>query len=130
MTAGNNELTSQAAQAREFLGRGREYLPAGDLHGASKQGSGTAAHMPKAVALARGCQYESQSHFHWVMNRARQLSISNRVLFLHGRAEVLHANFYEPELPYPLGTIQPKGGMDSSLTDYLQCKAKCSPHFP
>ena len=94
---------AHAAQAREFLGRAREYLTAGDLHQASEKGWGAAAHMAKAVALAQGMTYERHSHFHQVMNRARQLTGSDRLRMLHGRADVLHVNFYE------LG-----GGLDAS----------------
>lgn len=86
---------AHAAQAREFLGRAREYLAAGDLHQASEKGWGAVAHMAKAVALAQGMTYERHSHFHQVMNRARQLTGSDRLRLLHGRAEVLHINFYE-----------------------------------
>ena len=32
-------------QAREFLGKARDYLNAGDLHQASEKGWGAAAHM-------------------------------------------------------------------------------------
>ena len=86
---------AHVAQAREFLGRSQEYLAAGDLHQASEKGWGAAAHMAKAVALAQGMTYERHSHFHQVMNRARQLTGSDRLRLLHGRADVLHVNFYE-----------------------------------
>ena len=78
---------AHAAQAREFLGRAREYLAAGDLHQASE----------------KGMTCERHSHFHQVMNRARQLTGSDRLRLLHGRADVLHVNFHE------LG-----GGLDAS----------------
>ena len=51
--------------------------------------------MAKAVALAQGWQYERHSHLHRVMNQAARLSSSDRLPFLHGRAEILHANLYE-----------------------------------
>ena len=86
---------ADVAQAREFLGRPREYLAAGDLHQASEKGWGAAAHMAKTVALVQGMTYEKHSQFHQVMNRARQLTGSDRLRLLHGRAEVLHINFYE-----------------------------------
>ena len=67
----------------------------GDLHQASEKGWGAAAHMGKAVALAQGWQYEQHSHFHLDMNQAARLTDSDRLPFLHGRAEILHANLYE-----------------------------------
>ena len=94
---GENEggALAHVAQAREFLGRAREYLATRDLHQASEKGWGTAAHMAKAVALAQGITYERHSQFHQVMNRARELTGSDRLRLLHGRAEVLHVSFYE-----------------------------------
>lgn len=86
---------AHVAQAREFLGRAQEYLATGDLHQASEKGWGAAAHMAKAVALAQGMTYERHGQFHQVMNRARQLTGSDRLRLLHGRADVLHVNFYE-----------------------------------
>ena len=96
MVNGNsNEAASHATQAREFLGRAGQHLADGDLHQASEKGWGAAAHMAKAVALVQGWQYDQHSHFHRVMNRARRLSGNDRLPFLHGRAEILHVNFYE-----------------------------------
>lgn len=89
------EVRDHAAQARDFLIRGREYLAAGDLHQASEKGWGAAAHMAKAVALAQGWQYTRHSHFHRVMNQAGRLTGNTRLPFLHGRAEILHINYYE-----------------------------------
>ena len=89
------DILGHISQAREFLTKGRDYLAAGDLHQASEKGWGAAAHIAKAVALAQGWQYERHSHFHRVMNRAAGLTDSNRLRFLHGRAEVLHVNLYE-----------------------------------
>lgn len=91
----NNDIEGHIAQAREFLARGQRYLTAGDLHQASEKGWGAAAHMAKAVALSQGWQYERHSHFHRVMNQAARLTDSNRLPFLHGRAEILHSNLYE-----------------------------------
>ena len=48
----HEEMRKHAAQSREFLYKGREYLAAGDVHQASEKGRGAAAHMAKAVALA------------------------------------------------------------------------------
>jgi hypothetical protein len=97
VTPGDNhgEVTSYEAQAREFLDRGRNFLAAGDLHQASEKGWGAAAHMAKAVAIAQGWRYARHSHYHRVMNQAGRLTGNTRLPFLHGRAEVLHANYYE-----------------------------------
>ena len=90
----SDEVAGHAGQAREFLDMAREYLAAGNLHQASEKGWGAVAHMAKAVALVQGWEYERHSHFHQVMNRARHLSGNSRLPFLHGRAEILHFNFY------------------------------------
>ena len=91
-----DNVSGYAAQAREFLVKGREYLAAGDLHQASEKGW-AAARMAEAVALAQGWQYSQYSHFHRVMNRAGELvdGDGDYLAFLHGRAEILHANIYE-----------------------------------
>ena len=88
-------VLGHAPQAREFLNKARGYLAAGDLHQASEQGWGAAAHMAKAVAPARGWPHERHSRFHQVMNQSGQRTGSDRVRLLHGRAEVLHVNFHE-----------------------------------
>ena len=90
-----NEAVRHTAQAREFLDRAGQHLADGDLHQASEKGWGAAAHMAKAVALVQGWEYDRHSHFHRVMNQARRLSGNGRLPFLHGRAEILHVNFYE-----------------------------------
>ena len=90
-----SEVNAHAAQAREFLGRAREYLASGDLHQASEKGWGAAAHMAKAVALTHGWQYERRSNFYQVMNQARRLAGNDDVRLLSGRANDLHGNFYE-----------------------------------
>ena len=89
------EVRGHSTQAREFLAKGREYLSTGDLHQASEKGWETAAHMAKAVAVAQGWQYTRHSHFHRIMNQAGRLSGNTRLPFLHGRAEILHINYYE-----------------------------------
>ena len=96
-TPGDNheEATQYETQAREFLVKGQDYLAAGDLHQASEKGWGAAAHMAKAVAIAQGWQYSRHSHYHRVMNQAGRMTGNTRLPFLHGRAEVLHANYYE-----------------------------------
>ena len=92
-----DNVSGYAAQAREFLVKSREYLAAGDLHQASEKGWGAAVRMAEAVALARGWQYSEYSHFHRVMNQAGVLvdGDGDYLAFLHGRAEILHANIYE-----------------------------------
>jgi hypothetical protein len=40
-------VLGHASQAREFLNKARGYLAAGDLHQASEQGWGAAAHMAR-----------------------------------------------------------------------------------
>ena len=97
VTPGDNhdEIRSYEAQAREFLARGRNFPAVGDLHQASEKGWGAAAHMAKAVAIAQGWRYARHSHYHRVMNQAGRLTGNTRLSFLHGRAEVLHANYYE-----------------------------------
>lgn len=89
------EAAGYESQAREFLAKGRDCLAAGDLHQASEKGWGAAAHIAKAVALAQGWRYARHSHFHAVMNRAARLTGNSRLPFLHGRAEILHVNYYE-----------------------------------
>ena len=91
----NDQVGGYASQARQFFGKAQEYLAAGDLHQASEKGWGAAAHMAKAVALTQGWPYERHDHFHQVMNRARNLTGIDRLRLLHGRAEVLHVNFYQ-----------------------------------
>ena len=96
MTADNSdEVAGYESQAREFLAKGREYLDAGDLHQASEKGWGAAAHMAKAVASAQGWRYTRHGHFHRIMNQAQQLTGSDRLRYLHGRAEILHINYYD-----------------------------------
>ena len=90
-----DNVAGYAAQAREFLVKGREYLAAGDLHQASEKGWGAATHMAKAVALVQGWQYSRHSHFHWIMNQAKAMLGNPRISDLHGRAEILHINYYE-----------------------------------
>ena len=99
------EVRGHSTQAREFLAKGREYLSTGDLHQASEKGWGAAAHMAKAVAVAQGWQYTRHSHFHRVMNRAGRLSGNTRLPFLHGRAEILHINYYELKEDLDAGQI-------------------------
>ena len=91
----HNPITAHGALSREFLAKSRKYLAIGDLHQASEKGWGAAAHIAKAVALAQGWQYTRHSHFHRLMNQAGQATGNNRLRYLHGRAEILHINFYD-----------------------------------
>ena len=100
-----DDISGYAAQAREFLVKGRQHLAAGDLHQASEKGHDAATHIAKAVALAQGWQYSRHNHFHRLMNRARQMLGNPYLSFLHGRAERLHANFYELKRNLDAGRI-------------------------
>ena len=99
------EVRGHSAQAQEFLEKGRAYLSEGGLHQASEKGWGAAAHMAKAVALAQGWRYTRHSHFHRIMNRAGGLTGNARLPFLHGRAEILHINYYELKEDLDAGQI-------------------------
>ena len=121
MTAENPEgVAAHAAQAREFLNRGREYLASGDLHQASEKGWGAAAHMAKALALAHGWRYDRHNDFHHVMNQARRLTGSDRLRLLHGRADILHGNFYDLRSGLDEETIQEDLGSMTELLDLLE----------
>ena len=87
-----DDVAGYTAQARELLVKGRQYLAAGKLHRASEKGWEAATHMAKAVALAQGWQYSSDSHFHVVMNRLREIIDDFQIANLHGRAVILHCN--------------------------------------
>ena len=91
----HKEVADYESQAREFLANSRDFLAAGNLHQASEKGWGAAAHMAKAAAIAQGWQYTRHSHFHRVMNQAGRVTGNTRLPFLHGRAEILHVNYYE-----------------------------------
>ena len=88
------EVADYEEQAREFLARGREYLRAGDLHQASEKGWGAAAHMARAVASARGWEYETHADFSAVLNLALRATGDERLRGLRGIANDLHANYY------------------------------------
>jgi len=109
--------TDYAAQARELLVKSREYLAAGDLHQASEKGW-------EAVALARGWQHSQYSHFHRVMDRAGGLvdGDGDYLAFLHGRAEILHANIYELKQDLNARIISKDLEYMSELVDLLEAK--------
>ena len=47
------------------------------------------------MAKAQGWEYRRHGQFHHVMTEAKRLIGSDRLRFLHGRADILHVNFYE-----------------------------------
>lgn len=82
-------------QSREFLERSRRYLAEDALHQASEKGWGAAAWMTKAVAVARGWQYDKHEHFGEVLYQARNLTGDDRIRTLRAIANGLHGNFYQ-----------------------------------
>ena len=82
-------------QSREFLDRSRRYLADDDLHQASEKGWGAAAWMAKAVATARGWQYDKHEHFGEVLYQAGKLTGDDRLRTLRAIANGLHGNFYQ-----------------------------------
>lgn len=82
-------------QAWDFLAKSRQYLADGDLHQASEKGWGAAAHMVKAVAAARGWEYEMHDQFRSAVRNARQWSWDERLRTLGYSAEALHKNYYQ-----------------------------------
>ena len=88
-------ISDYREQAREFLSQSRTYLAEGKLHQASEKGWGAAAHMAKAVALARGWQYTKHNHFNHVLNESRRLTQNDKLPGLRGVANDLHGYYYE-----------------------------------
>ena len=97
-TSDPEETADYRAQARDFLGRSRQYLAAGDLHQASEKGWGAASHMAKAVAASRGWQYATQAEFNVVLNLAGQIADSadkhHQIRRFGAVAARLHGNYY------------------------------------
>ena len=91
---GDNAVADFARQSREFLGKGRGYLAAGDLHQASEKGWGAAAWMAKAVAEAQGWQYNRHDEFFTVMRQAQDVSGDDRLRNLRRAANELHGYYY------------------------------------
>ena len=81
-------------QARDFLGRAREYLADDDLHQASEKGWGAAAWMAKAVAVTQGWEYRQHAQFGVVLQNASDLSGDDRFRLFRAVAFELHQNFY------------------------------------
>ena len=94
MSTAKRPLRISHASPREFLGKGKEYLAAGDLHQASEKGWGAAAWMAKAVAEAQGWQYKRHDEFFTVMRRAQEVSGDPRLRNLRRAANELHGFFY------------------------------------
>lgn len=90
----DNAVADFARQSREFLGRGREYLAAGDLRQASEKGWGAAAWMAKAVAEAQGWQYNRHDEFFTVIRQAQDISGDARLRNLRRAANELHGYYY------------------------------------
>ncbi len=91
----SEEVAEYAAQAREFLDKGRDYLAVGDLHQASEKGWGAATHIAKAVAVAQGWEYRNHADFNQVLYRARELTGNVRIRDLRDNAGGLHVNYYQ-----------------------------------
>ena len=86
-------------QAWDFLEKSRMYLSGGDLHQASEKGWGAAAHMARAVAAARGWEYETHDQFFTVMDNAGHFAHHQRqVSRLSSVANKLHGNYYKREM--------------------------------
>ena len=93
-TADPVEVEDYASQAREFLRRSRAYLAAGDLHQASEEGWGAAAHMAKAVAAANGWTYERHADFSQVLGSVWLQNRDDRIRRLGAVANELHGYFH------------------------------------
>ncbi len=101
-----DEAADYEAQAREFLTRGRDYLAAGDLHQASEEGWGAAAHMAKAVAVAQGWEYSNHANFSEALYQARQMAGNPRIHVLGSVANDLHINCYKRKRHLNTGAIE------------------------
>ena len=91
--------------AWDLLEKGRKYLAEGDLHQASEKGWGAAAHMAKAVAAARGWEYDTHADFSQVLYQVRRLSGDVHLLGLRGIANDLHSNYYKRKVHLAAGDI-------------------------
>ena len=90
----DSAIADYRQQAREFLGKSREYLRTGELHQAAEKGWGAAAWMAKAAAEARGWEYTKHDEFFTVIHQARELLGDARVRNLGNTANTLHGYFY------------------------------------
>ena len=75
--------------------------------------------MAKAVALTQGWRYDRHSDFHQVMNKAGRLTGSDRLRLLHGRADILHGNFYDLRHGLDEDTIRADLGNITELLEIL-----------
>ena len=90
----DSAIADYRQQAREFLGKSREYLQTGELHQAAEKGWGAAAWMAKAAAEAHGWKYTKHDEFFTVIHQARELLGDVRVRNLGNTANTLHGYFY------------------------------------
>jgi len=114
------------AQAREFLGKAREYLAEGDLHQASEKGWGAASHMAKAVALAQGWTYDTHAEFSVVLRQASRAVSNDQLLDLRATANELHSNYYRRKLHLDADDIARDLGKVSDLLTLLAPLASAS----
>ena len=117
---GEEAVANFARQSREFLGKGKEYLAAGDLHQASEKGWGAAAWMAKAVAEAQGWQYKRHDEFFTVMRRAQEVSGDPRLRNLRRAANELHGFFYPRRI-----FLQPDD-IGQGLDEWRFCWTSCN----
>ena len=103
--ATQSAIADDRNQAADFLQKSREYSAAGDLHQASEKGWGAAAHMAKAVAEARGWEYERHDQFDNLIVNARQFSRQPKLRSLAKSAETLHSNYYKRKVLLRADTI-------------------------
>ena len=90
-----NATLDYIASAREFLARAQNYLGEGDLYQASENGWGAAAHIAKALATARGWEYERHDDFHAIVNRSQSRLRERRLWTWASSANMLHTLFYQ-----------------------------------
>ena len=88
-------VTDYRNQAWDFLAKSKEYLSEEDLHQACEKAWGAAAHMAKAVAEARGWEYQRHDQFFSVIDNARHFSQQHRLRSLANAANTLHGNYYK-----------------------------------
>ena len=117
---GDTAVADYRQQSKEFLGKGREYLTAGDWHQAAEKGWGAAAWMAKAVAETYGWKYERHHQFNTVMYRAEDLSGDNRLHNLRQAASELHSFYYTRKMLLNNGTIGKSLDQVELLLDILQ----------
>ena len=93
-----NGVGDYRSQAWEFLAKSKQYLADGDLHQASEKGWVAAAHMVRAVAEAKGWEYEMHDQFRTALRNARQWLRNEQLRALGYSAEALHKNYYQREI--------------------------------